>query len=675
MIKFSQLEKKYNLKIVQSYLAKNNEEAINFAKEIGYPVALKIESEDILHKTDIGGVKLNLNTDLEVKEAYNRIIESVKKNKPNAKIKGMMIQEMLHDGFELILGYDNHPIYGPSVMLGLGGIFTEVFKDVVFRILPITKVEAYEMIDRLKFSKILLDGYRNIEKVNKDMLADVIYKTSKMAMNLTSSVDSFDINPVIVWGEQYRIVDFKIVPLKEKLINNKEKPNIENIDKFFNAKSIALLGASKIPEKIGYIILNNLLNNGYKGKIYPINPKYKKIEGVKTYPSILDVKENIDLAVMIISLKAGPCFLEQCKKKGIKNMVIISGGGKEVGEASLEDDIKEKAAKLGIRIIGCNCLGVFDSYSRVDTLFQPYNEMIRPKRGAISFITQSGTVGIAYLEMIEKYGISKFISYGNRIDVDEGDLISFLGNDPKTNVIVAYIEGLEKGRKFFEAAKKTSPKKPIVVYKAGRTPRASRASFSHTGFLAGTFNVVSGVMDQANIIAVDNFESMLAASKILSVKKRTKGNRVLTVTNGAGVIIQAMDRIGEKNKLELTELSDKSKNILKSKMPSYVAIGNPIDLTGSGTNKDYEMVLETLKNDINVDIILVWFVFQVKTIVEGISKILEKYFKESKKPIIYGAKGGEYTKKIGNSLEKNRVPIFYSVEEWVSAAEAVSYKK
>jgi len=186
--------------------------------------------------------------------------------------------------------------------------------------------------------------------------------------------------------------------------------------------------------------------------------------------------------------------------------------------------------------------------------------------------------------------------------------------------------------------------------------------------------VISGVMEQSNIISVDSFESLLAASKVLSVKRRIKGNRVIIITNGAGAIIQTMGRIGEKDKLKLTELSNKNKNELKNKLPTYAIVGNPIDLTGSGTDADYETVFETVISDPNIDLVLVWFVFQPKTITGRISEILKKYMKKSNKPIICGTIGREYTKRIGNIIERNGVPIFYSVEEWISAAEAICQK-
>lgn len=670
------LYQKYNLIPVKSKLAKNENEAIKFASLVGFPVALKIESPDILHKTDIGGVELNLYSEREVEKAYYKIISSVKSKKSNANIKGVLIQEMLLGGFELILGYNNDPVFGPTIMLGMGGIFTEVFKDIVFRALPIAREDAKQMIRELKYSNLILDGYRGIPPVSQDMLIEVIIKVSQMAMDLFPNMDSFDINPIIVWGDQYRIVDFKYVPSnKVNKIRNGDA-NTKNLDHFFNAKSVAVIGASgSSREKLGNYILDSLAFHDYKGKVYPVNPKYENIMGIKAYSSILDIPDKVELVVISIPLSGVPDILEQCSKKDIHNVVIISGGGKETGERELEEKIRNTAKKFEIRIIGCNCVGVFDGFSRLDTFFQTHDRMSRPKGGSISIISQSGTVGLAFLELVNMVGVSKFISYGNRIDVDEGDLIEYLGNDSKTKVIAAYIEGLDNGRKFFDSAKKISSKKPVVVYKAGRTLQASRASVSHTGFLSGTYNIIKGVFNQTGIISVDSFDGLVAATKTLSMQPKANGDRILSITNGAGTIIQAIDRIDKNAKLKLAKLSSLSKEKLKEQLSSYVVIENPVDLTGSATDKDYESAINVALEDQDVDIIMVWFVFQDSPVSKKIYSTMGKLSRNSKKPIICGAIGGDYTYYIGDLIEKEGIPFFYSVEEWVTAAEVLSIAK
>lgn len=670
MIKFSDLETKYGLKTVKSFIVNNKDEALKYAELIGYPVALKIESQDILHKSDIGAVKLDLKDRKQLSFEYDEILKSVEKKCPDARIEGITVQEMLPEGFELIIGYVNEKNFGPCLMTGMGGIFTEVIKDISFRALPITKTDAVSMIKELKFSDMLLKGYRNMDKVSIDTLADVLLKTSQVAMENKRSVESFDINPAIFVGDDYRIVDFKYIKKEaEKEEEHDDIPDVSELDKFYNASSVAVIGVSPKKGKLGYTILDNLKTNGYKGKVYPINPKYDSILGLKSYPDLVSIKGDVDLVIVLISLGAVSQILEQCNEKNIKNVIIISAGGKEIGMADLEYKIKEEADNYGIRIIGCNCLGVFDARSKLDSMFFPYDKLKRPLPGGICLLSQSGTVGLTALDILPN--LSKFTSYGNRIDVDEADLIKYFSSCKDTRVISAYIEGLSNGRKLYNTVKSVTPDIPVVVYKAGRSELASRASMSHTGFLAGTHSTISGILRQANAFQVDSFESLLSASRSLDFFNRVKSNNTLLVTNGAGVTIQAIDRIEARQILKLADLSEDSLSKLKELVGDYVILSNPVDLTGSCTEKDFEDILAVACEDKGIDIIMLYIVLHLDRLTENMMDIVEKYM--SIKPVLFCSAGAEHTTGMKEILEKRGVPTFTTVEEWVIAAEALTY--
>ena len=671
MVRFTELESVYGLNIVKSQIADSREDAIRKASLIGYPLALKIESPDILHKSDIGAVKLDIKDEEQLLIAYDEIMESVKKNFPEAAIDGMSIQEMLPEGFEFIIGYTNDRVFGPCLMAGMGGIFTEAIKDIAFRALPISKDDAYSMIKELKFSKTLLKGFRHIKKVPIETLADVLLKTSRLAQDNLEKMESFDINPAIFYGDDYRIVDFKFMPKKSAEPVSAEIPDINNIDKFFNASSIAVVGASPVETKLGYTIVNNLKTNGYKGRIFPINPKYKEILGLSAYTDIASIKEKVELVIVLVSLDYVVGILDQCREKGIRNVIIISAGGKESGNAQLEEDIKNTAIKHGIRIIGCNCIGVFDAETRVDSMFFNYKNMRRPKPGGICMMSQSGTVGLCAIDILSH--LCKFVSYGNRIDVDEADLLKYFSSDKNTKVIAAYIEGLLKGRKFYNTLKSVTDDIPVIVYKAGRTESASKAAVSHTGFLAGTHNMIYGILQQAGAYQTDSFEAFLAASRALERYRRVKSNKALMITNGAGVTIQAIDRIDSKGILELTTLSDNTINDLKNIFGAHISLANPVDLTGTATEEDYEAAIAAAVADKKVDIIMLYIVFHVSTITEKMIDIIAKY--ADKKPIIFSSIGADHTIYMKNLLEEKGVPAFSSVEEWVSAAESLVYVK
>ncbi len=666
----------YDLVSAKSFLARDASEAADLSKKIGFPVALKIESPDILHKTDTGGVKLDLYSENEARKAFDDIMLSVKESRPDASIKGITVQEMFRDCFEIIIGYKFDKDFGPTIMFGMGGIFAEVFGDVVFRTLPVSKEDVSSMIDELKFSDILLNGYRSVKSVSKEMLSDVILKAGRMAYELFEDLDSFDMNPVVLKGDEHRIVDFKYVKSSQKNYLTDEKPYTKYLERFFDARSVAVIGASgSSRDKLGNYILDSLIFYDYKGRVYPVNPKSKMIMGVKAYPSLSDIPDRVDLVVVSIPLSGVPEILEQCREKDIHNIVIISGGGKEAGSVKLERSIKDAAHKYDIRIIGCNCIGVFDAYSRLDTFFQLNDVMSRPRAGSVSMMTQSGTVGAGFIELMDHAGMSKFVSYGNRIDVDEADLLKFYEDDPRTKVIAVYVEGFDKGRKFFNTAKKVSRKKPVVIFKSGRSSKSSDLSISHTGFLSGTYNLSRGIFNQAGLMSVDSFEELVAASKALAMQKRADGNRVLAVTDGAGTVIQAVDRMEKKKILKMAELTEESKRYLEEKLPAYAIIKNPIDLTGSGTDKDYEISIRTAMEDPGIDIIMLWFLFQDTPVSRNISRNLSICCRNPKKPIVIGATGGEYTRYMSGLIEKAAgIPVYSSVNDWVTAAEALAIK-
>lgn len=450
-------------------------------------------------------------------------------------------------------------------------------------------------------------------------------------------------------------------------------------DKFFKAKSVAVIGASSKPGKIGYEVLRNLACFEYKGKVFPVNPARNEILGLKCYPSVLDIPEKIDLAVLVIPAEHTPKVVEECGKKGITNIVIISGGFKELGEhgKELEEKTAEIARKYGIRIIGPNCIGVFDSKTRLDTFFQSRERMIRPPPGPIAFLTQSGTYGCAFLEWAAEsgIGISKFVSYGNRIDVDEADLLRYLAADEDTKVIAIYLEGLGNGKKFIEAAKDVVKKKPVIVLKGGRTKEGAKAAQSHTGWLGGEERIYRGAFKQAGIIWADTFEELFDMAKALAMQPPAQGPRVAMVSNGAGPMVQAVDACIEKG-LKIAKLSQETISKLKERLPPFYIVNNPVDVTGSANSKDYKIVLEAFLEDINVHILMPFFVFQDTPLDEGIIDVMKEINEKSNKPIVVGAAGGPYTRKMSKILEKIGIPVYPIPERTVAAAYALySYGK
>jgi 3-hydroxypropionyl-CoA synthetase (ADP-forming) len=664
----------YGIKVPQYALVTSSDEAVKKSKEIGFPLVAKIVSADILHKTDVGGVKVGLRSEDEVKKAFDDMYHRLKEK---FDVKGVLLEKMVPNGVELIIGLQNDSQFGPSIMVGLGGIYTELFKDVSFRVLPITKDDAIKMLNSLR-GRDILKGFRGSKPVNMDMISEAIVNIGTLGVDLAGKYESIDFNPVVVYPDGYFVVDAKII-LKEKSSDDaisKASPDASFMDLFFNAKSVALIGASPEPGKIGNSVMESLAKHDYKGKVYPVNAKgYPEIMGVKAYKNLLDIKDPIDVVIVTVDLKFVPDLLAECGKKNIHNMVIISGGGKELGgeRAAIEQRVQDLSRELNVRIIGPNCIGIFNGENRLDCAFQGHLRMIRPRQGNVAFLSQSGTVGIAFMETADAFGLSKMISYGNRSDVDEADMIHYLAQDPDTNVIGLYVEGLGDGRKFMNSAKNVIKEyqKPIVVFKNGRSTKGAKQAASHTGSLGGSFAVISGAFEQTGIISVDSYEELTSALKALTWQPVPKGNRIAMVTNGAGPIIAAIDNF-ERLNLELAQLSDQTTKSFKEHYPATYVIGNPCDVTGSASADDYRFAIQAFLDDPNVDIVMPWFVFQDDPLEEKIVDILGDLQKQKKKPILVGAMGGPFTEKLSKKIEAFNIPVYQSVITWITAAGSLA---
>jgi len=443
------------------------------------------------------------------------------------------------------------------------------------------------------------------------------------------------------------------------------------LSRFFKANSVAVIGASSTPGRIGFEVLRSLSQYDYGGKVYPINPTRSELLGMKCYSSVLDVPDMIDLAVFTLRSKMIPKLMEECGRKGIKNVIIVSGGFKELGGeyAETEDEVVQVAKSYGIRVIGPNCIGVFDGETRLDTFFQSHERMVRPPLGPIAFITQSGTFGVAMLEWAAPVGISRFVSIGNRADVDEADLIEYLKDDRQTQVIALYVEGFRDGRKFLKVAREVVPKKPIVILKAGRTEQGSRAAMSHTGSLAGSYDVSRGAFKQFGLIEASDFEELFDMAKALALQPPADGNAIAMVTNGAGPCVMAADAFVERE-LQLAVLERENSEKLKEIFPPPYIIDTSVDLTGSATSKDYEGAIEILGKDKHVNVIMPFFVFQDTPLDEGIVEVVIQA-KKFGKPIVCGSSGGSYTAEQSERIERGGIPVYPTPERTVAAAYAL----
>lgn len=667
----------YGVTVPPYSLATSAEEAARESARIGFPLVMKVVSPKILHKTDVGGVKVGVADEKDARETFEDMHGRLAGGK-DAQVKGILLEGMAPKGVELIVGIQNDPQFGPVIMVGMGGIMTEIMKDVSFRMLPIDSADAKSMLDDLK-GAALLKGFRGSKPVDLDMVAEMLVRIGQMGIDNADYINSVDFNPVVVYPDSYCVVDAKIILNDEVRKNSvsEAEPNADHMEKFFTPRSVALVGASATPGKIGNSILDSLVNYDYGGKVYPINKKADTIFDIKCYPSVSDVPDAVDLAVVSVDLSRTPDVLRDCAKKDVHNVVVVSGGGKELGgeRADYEAQVVDLSKRHDIRVIGPNCIGMFNAANRLDCAFQGQKRMIRAKLGPVALLSQSGTMGISFLETADRFGLSKMVSYGNRSDVDEADMIWYLADDPQTKVIALYVEGFGDGRKFINTAKRVMREKgkPVVIWKSGRTELGAKQAASHTGSLGGSNAIIMDAFRQAGIISVDSYQELAAVTKALAWQPPARGNRLAMTSNGAGPMIGAIDHY-ERLDLKLAKVSDKSLGSMRDHFPPTYVLGNgnPVDVTGGANADDYRFVIKTFMEDSGVDVVMPWFVFQDDPLEETIIDYLEEFSKGGDKPLLVGANGGPYTERVTTMIEDRGIPVYDDLRDWVAAASALA---
>ena len=445
------------------------------------------------------------------------------------------------------------------------------------------------------------------------------------------------------------------------------------LDNFFNPKTVAVIGASRNPVKIGHVILKNIIDGGFKGHVFPVNPETKEILGYRSYKSVGLITEDVGLAVIAVPAHLVLKVVDDCARKKIKDVLIVTAGFGEIGNHKLEAQLKSNLNKYKMRCIGVNCLGVFDAYHKFDTLFLPRYRLTRPKPGGISFVCQSCAIGSAILDIsaYSGYTFSKFVSYGNATQIDESDLLDYLCEDSNTKVICLYVEGVKNGNKFFETLKKVTKHKPVIVLKGGLTDKGMLATVSHTGALAGDKDVFFGILNQTNAIHADSLEEMFHIAALFEKKISFDSNRIQIITNGGGYGILSTDCIESAKNLTLANLSSVTISELCKKAPSHMNIGNPLDLLGDATTERYRLALNHTLADKNVDGVLLIVLYQTPLITTEIVEVISDAHRNYDKPIIVISTGGEFTEILSKSLMDRGIPVFKFPAETIAALDKV----
>lgn len=453
---------------------------------------------------------------------------------------------------------------------------------------------------------------------------------------------------------------------------------VRQLEYFFKPRGVALVGASREPGKVGHELMKNLIEYGYKGAIYPVNPKADEILGYKCYKSVLEIPGVVDLAVIMVPAAAVPSVLEECGQKGVRAIQIISSGFKEVGNVELEKQIVDIARKYGMRIIGPNTFGLVYTPNNLNASFGPREVL----KGSICFITQSGALGIALMgwTILEEIGLSGMVSEGNKCDVDEADLLEYFMHDENTKVITIYMEGLAKGggRRFVEVAKKVTKLKPIIVVKGGRSERGERAVASHTGSIAGSDRVFDAAFKQCGVIRALTLEQMFDWARVCALQPPPKGENAIIITNGGGAGVQATDTCEDYGVNLLQPLPDDLASELRRYMPPFGSTRNPVDLTGQAPADAFSGAVYTALKHPNIDSVIVLYcrvaVLEPIDFANAVLEAVDKAASEGiRKTIVAGLVGGADTLDAIRHLNRRGIPSYPSAER-ASAALGAYYR-
>jgi len=633
-------------------------DAVKAAETIGYPVVMKVISHQVVHKTDAGGVITNIRSAADAMAAFEKISLDVKARVPGAVIDGIIVEQQLPPGLELIIGGKTDPAFGKVITIGAGGTLVELLHDVSIRVLPVDEAGIRTMVRELRIYR-LIRGYRNQPARDEQAFVSAIASAARWFF-LSPRVVEFDLNPLVLYEKGGCAVDARVyiddAPVQVVVDNRPILP-----EQLLTIRSIAVVGSSQDPNKVGYAITRNLLP--FSGSLYPVNPKTTEILGHTAYPSLAAVPGTIDVAVVAIPAKGVPQVVKEAGEKKIPLVIIISSGFREAGEAGrqIEEQVLAIAHQYGIRIMGPNCLGLMLPHQGINTTF----DQVSPKPGKIAFISQSGAIITTIVDwsLPEEIGLSAVVSLGNQADLTFEDFVQFTGNDPLTKAIILYVEQIRYGRRFMETASRITPQKPVVAIKAGASAIGQKAASSHTGSLAGSYAVYLAAFRQAGIIPVNSIREAFQTAELLASEGYPKGTRAVVITNAGGFAVLSSD-YAEQNGIGMIEFSQELIQELDAVLPPDWSRENPIDMVGDSNADRFAWTFNIMiKNQELWDIA---FVVTVPTAISDpirVANEIVRFSKHTHKMIVGCLIGGDSMKTPRRILRDAQIPNFQDLED------------
>jgi len=656
----------YGIPVPKEGVATSAADAAKLATGMGFPVVLKIVSPEILHKTEAGGVLVGVKSADEVQKGFDTIMANAKKYNAKANLLGVQVQQMLSGGQEVIVGAVTDPSFGKLVAFGLGGVLVEVLKDITFRLAPATREDALSMQDGIAAAAIL-KGVRGADPIDREALARIIENVSQLVSDFPE-IAEMDLNPVFATKNGATAADVRIVvdfaPAPARFRPSHEDI-VRDMNRIMKPDAVAVIGASSEEGKIGNSVMKNLINGGYKGEIYPINPSASEIMGRKAYKSVKDVPGKIDVAVFAIPAKFVAQALVEVGEKKIPGAVLIPSGFAETGNVAGQKEIVEIGHKYGVRLMGPNIYGFYYTWKNLCATFCTAYDV----KGHAALSSQSGGIGMAIIGFSRsaKMGVSAIVGLGNKCDIDEDDLLTFFEQDDNTQIIAQHCEDLKDGRAFAEVAKRVSKKKPVVVLKAGRTAMGARAASSHTGALAGNDKIYEDVFKQSGVIRARSLRDLLEFARAIPVLPTPKGENVIIITGAGGSGVLLSDAVVD-NGLTLMAMPPDLDAAFRKFIPPFGAAGNPVDITGGEPPKTYQNTIRLGLEDARIHALILGYWHTIITPPMVFAKLAAEVVEEMRakgidKPVVASLAGDVQVEEAAEYLFDHGIPAYpYSTE-------------
>lgn len=648
----SRLLSQYGIEALGAYVF-SEDEAVAQASKMGYPVAVKSVSQKIIHKTDEGAVFLDVQNDQDLQRSCAEL-KKLMGGFSREEGDGILVQGMAPKGLEILVGSKRDPGFGAVTMIGIGGIFVELYSDAAMGIGVLNRDDVLGMLANTQVG-IVLEGYRG-KSYDREAVIDVAIKISRL-MHDNPKISELDLNPVIVHETGCSIVDVRIIrddkgidPVAEDV-----KPWVmESINAIFRAESVAVIGASR-PGTQGGVILKNCI--GIK-RLYPVHPTLEKIHGIPCYTSLAELPEVPAVGVFAVNSERTVSIFRDFCELGGKGAIIFSDGFAEMGRSELEEELLKISEEYKVAYIGPNCMGVIDSFSGLNTNYIPEQRSVTVEQASgIGVISQSGGIGLELLEMFraDHQNLGRWVSIGNASCAGVPEMLAQMGDDPRISIIAIYLEGVADGLKLMKVGREVTAKKPVIIIKGG-TGGGAEAALSHTASLAGSHEAFQACCEQAGFYLVEDLTEdpkiLVNILSILTSQPQTGNDRVAVVSVGGGAGILLADQVTEEG-MRLAQFSQETRRKLqaligedlyrKNQPPNQSVLdnigNNPLDLFGNCNDERLLAALRIIDEDSETDVIVAGVYLQVPLLSEYLPERLVELNDELTKPLIVSPRG------------------------------------